>query len=80
MTNVIPITAAHPLIGMLEDIKKAVMKGDLNSCVVLAVDTSGESYFVKLIEPEDDNQVIGMLERVKLEILLGIGEEYDEDE
>lgn len=70
MSNVTDITAANPVIAMLEDIKKAVLRDSLTSCVIILVE-DGEPFTVSMISEDDGFMMIGVLEQTKLEILNG---------
>ena len=78
MTNVIPISSAHPLIALLDDMKLSVLRGEFSSCIFIAVDNEAEPFFASIVDPDDDCVMIGMLEKAKLEIMLGVGAEDDD--
>jgi hypothetical protein len=79
MSNVIDISSAHPLVALIEGIKQSAMKGELTSCVILMKSKENqETAYMAAIDPDDEFEVIGVLEKIKLEVLLGVGAEDDD--
>lgn len=72
MTNVVDINTGNPVLSLLEDIKKEVLRDGLSTCIIVMVGAEDlEPFIMSMVSPDDELIVLGSLEKIKHEILIG---------
>ena len=72
MTNVVDINTGNPVLNLLEDIKKEVLREGLSTCIIITVGAEeAEPLTLLTVSPDDELIVLGSLEKIKYDILIG---------